>query len=133
MTKKDNLKNAMPWVEVKDKGSADLFFEYLDYEDRKEFFDDLTSKQQPTIKLPDFGKVEIGEKKVEIHNDVKEMNESEITQVGEEFIKRFLKEHQHPATPFLDYNDKKHKYELKPKYDIEKIIRETIENHKTSV
>jgi hypothetical protein len=133
MTEKNNLKKAMPWIKVKDKGSADLFFEYLDYENRKEFFNDLTSKEQPTIELPDFGEVEIGEKKVDINNDVKQINESEITQLDEEFIKRFLNEHQHPVTPFLDYNDKKHKYQLKPKYDIEKIIRETIKNHKTSV
>jgi hypothetical protein len=70
-------KKAMPHVDVKDKGAADLYFEFLEPEDRKEFFNDLTSKDKPTIKLPDFGKID--KKGPEISNKVKEINDDDIS------------------------------------------------------
>lgn len=115
-------KKAMPHVDVKDKGSADLYFEFLEPEERKEFYNDLVSDKQPTIELPNFGKIDNGPN---ISNpDVKELNNSELDESDEEFIRRFVFNYQKPSRPFLQYNNEDHKYELKPKYDLDRIIRE---------
>lgn len=119
-------KKSMPHINVEDKGAADLYFEFLEPKDRKEFFKDLTSPEQPTIKLPDFGKID--KDGPEISNDVKEMNENDITPKTEESIKFFMTDKKIPPTPYLDYNNKKHNYELKPKYDIEKMIQDFVKN-----
>ena len=119
-------KKSMPHINVEDKGAADLYFEFLEPKDRKEFFKDLTSPSQPTIKLPDFGKID--KNGPEISNDIKEMNEKDITKKTEDFIKFFTTDPKIPIHPYLDYNNKKHNYELKSKYDIEKMIQEFVKN-----
>jgi hypothetical protein len=115
-------KKSMPHIYVEDKGDADLFFEYLEPHERQEFFEDLTGKDKPTIKLPDFGKID--ERVVITNPDVKEITEEDLSSQTEKFIERFVRDKQKPKKPYLEYDDKKHKYELKPKYDLEKIIQE---------
>lgn len=52
MLQKSNLqKKSLPHIDVKDKGPADLYFEFLPLEDRKDFYDDLTSQQEPDIEI----------------------------------------------------------------------------------
>jgi hypothetical protein len=114
-------RKAMPHIDVKDKGSADLYFEFLEPKERKEFFDDLISDENPTIELPNFGKIENGP---DISNQVKEINDKDLDKSDEEFIKRFVEEHRKPARPFLEYDEEAHKYKLKKKYDLERIVRE---------
>ncbi len=118
-----NLKKAMPQINIKNKGDADLYFEFLEPKERKEFYEDLIGEDQPNIKLPDFGKIDHGP---EISNEVKEMNESELSENAEDLIKRFVKDKHKPAKPFLEYDDQKHRFELKPKYDIEKMLQEVV-------
>jgi len=116
-------KKAMPWIKVKDKGDADLFFEFVEPSERKEFFEDLTGDDHPTISLPDVGKVV----DVNITNKVKKIKFDEIEPKTEEFIKRFIRD-QKVKRPFLEYDDKKHKFVLKPKFDIEKMIQDVVSN-----
>lgn len=118
-------KKAIPWIEVKNKGDADLFFEFVEPSERKEFFEDLVSEDHPTISLPDFGKVI----DVDIRNKVKNLKVDEIEPKTEEFIKRFIRD-QKVKRPFLEYDDKKHKFVLKPKFDIEKMIKDIVNNNK---
>jgi nucleoside-diphosphate-sugar epimerase len=118
-------KKSMPHIKVKeegkDKGTADLFFEFLESPERKEFYEDLT--EGSNIKLPDFGKVD----GIEIKNpEVKNLNEKQITNKDEEFIKRFLRD-QKVNRPYLDYDKSQHSYKLKPKYDLEQIMKEVTE------
>ena len=115
-------KKAMPHVLLKNKGDADLYFEFLELPERREFFEDLTSKDQPTITLPDFG--HIGDFDI-VNPDAKEINETDLLRGGEEFIERFVNKGDSPH-PFLEYDKNKHKYKLKPKYDLEKIIKEIV-------
>jgi len=120
-------KRAMPHVLVDDKG-ADLFLEFLESPDRHEFFDDLTSSDQPTIKLPDFGRV----KNFDISNpSVKEITEKDLTESDEDLIKRFVQDKKEPKYPFLEYDDIKHRYKLKPKYDIEKMLKDVLKKNKS--
>jgi hypothetical protein len=112
----------MPHIEVKDKGSADLYFEFMEPRERKEFFEDLTSDEKPIVSLPDFGKID---KNVNISNPVvKEIKDDDLTKNTENFIERFINDKRTPMRPFLEYNDKQHKYELKPKYDLEKLVKD---------
>jgi hypothetical protein len=116
-------KKSMPHIDVKDKGTADLFFEFLESPERKEFYEDLTEGSD--IKLPDFGKVD----GIEIKNpQVKNLNEKEISNKDEEFIQRFLREQkQKIKRPYLEYDKSEHSYKLKPKYDLERIMKEVTE------
>lgn len=117
---------AMPWINVKNKGDADLYFEFLEPKERKEFFDDLTSTTEPTVTLPDFGKVI----DYDITNpNVKQFSIKDIDKSSEEFIKRLVRDHAKVTHPFLDYDDKRHKFVLKPKYDIEKMIHDIVKKH----
>jgi len=86
----------------------------------------LTSKEKPTIKLPDFGKIKDD---VIISNpEVKELNEDNLSEDVENIIEKFVKDYRKPSRPFLEYDRKKHKYELNPKYDIDKILDDVIKN-----
>lgn len=118
-------KKSMPHVRVKDK-DADLYFNYLEPKERQEFFDDLISEEQPTIKLPDW---EIPEVIDASNPEVKNINKKDIDKNTEEFIKRFIKDHSKSEKPLLEYDNKQHKYKLKPKYDIEQIIKEFYKKH----
>jgi hypothetical protein len=120
-------KKSMPHIDIKDKGAADLYFEFLEPKERKEFFNDLTDKDRPTIELPDFGRIH--QKGPNITNEVKKFNENDISKNTEKFIEYFSKDLRETSTPYLVYDDKKHKYKLKPKYDLEKMIREFTEKH----
>lgn len=116
-------KKAMPHITLeKSKGSADLYFEFLDPEERQEFFEDLTDSKQPEIELPDFGTVE----DVQIKNpEVKELSINDLSKQTEDFIRQFVKK-KRPSRPFLEYDEKHHKFLLKPKYDLEKIIKDVV-------
>jgi len=107
----------MPHIKLKDKGAIDLFFEFLEPSERREFFEDLS--EGSTIKLPDFGTV--GQSVIE--NKVKELEEKDLTKRDEDFIKSFLREQQ-VAHPYLEYEKSQHSYKLKPKYDLERMMKE---------
>lgn len=119
------MKQAMPHIKIKDKGFADLYFEFLEPKDRKVFFEDLKSKEKPIIKLPNFGKVD----KYEIlNNQVKEFSIKDLTKDSEKFIEHFIETEKKPPHPFLEYNKQIHEFELKPKYDIENMLNEIVIN-----
>ncbi len=116
------VKEAMPQVPVKGKGHADLHFEFLSPEDRKSFWEDLTSKSQPEISLADFGYLD---KKFFMGNpDVKTLTIDELLRGGKELIELFIKDKREPPHPFLEYDKQQHKMKLKPKYDLKKILEE---------
>ncbi|MDD5650211.1 MAG: hypothetical protein PHF86_07345 [Candidatus Nanoarchaeia archaeon] len=112
---------AMPHIKTKDESSADLYFEFLDPKDRKDFFEDLTGRDEPDISLADFGT--IGDKDI-VNKEIKRINIKDLTKNTEEFIKRFVRDTRKPKYDFLDYDENSHKYVLKPKYDIEKMIKD---------
>lgn len=115
---KEINKKSMPWVPIKNKGQIDLFFEFLEPEERREFFEDLTSYEKPKIELPNFG--QIGD--FEVKNDSAQyVNIDDFDKIGEDFIKLFIEKNP-PLHPFMEYDKRKHKFILKPKYDLEKIL-----------
>jgi len=116
-------KKATPHVPIKDKGDADLYFNFLDIDERKELFRDLIGEDQPTIELPNFGKV-TPEGPIIQNEEVHEFSEKDLSQYSEDMIKRFVRDRRITTKPFLEYDDEKHKYELKPKYDIERMLKE---------
>lgn len=101
-----NKKEAMPHIRLKDGTAADLYFEFLDSEDRKEVFDDLLKGNK--VKLPDFGKV----KNESISNIVKELTKEKVENL--DLIKNMMKG---KSYPILDYDDRKHKYKVKANLD----------------
>lgn len=112
------LKEAMPHVLLKEKGGADLYFEFLEPKEKKEILKDLTSDDKPTIELPDFGQVG----KYHIKNPAKTISKDDLLRGGEDFIKMFV-DTKSPH-PLLEYDETHHKYKLKPKYDLKKILDE---------
>lgn len=114
-------KKSMPHIDVKDKGTADLYFEFLEPVERREFFEDF--KDGSEINLPDFGSVN----GVDIENKVKKINEKQVSHKDEEFIQRFLRE-QKIKSPYLEYEKGDHSYKLKPKYDLERMMKEITMN-----
>jgi hypothetical protein len=132
---------AMPHVWIKDKGDVDLYFEFLDKEDRQAIVDDLG--KGVNIKLPDFGQIGsdspylLGEK-IDVHNEVKEIKKEDLPEKmwgskSEDFLKSLTKGTGKSEKPILTYDKSEHKYKLKPKYDIEKMIKEFVENQTKKV
>lgn len=116
-------KKAMPHVLLKNKGNADLFFEFLDSKEKINFFDDLTSDSSPEIDLPNFGHIN---DKIEISNpSAKTIKKEDLLRGSEDFIKLFVYDKRKPTHPFLEYDKQHHKYKLKQKYDIDKIFKDT--------
>lgn len=116
------VKEAMPQVPVKDKGHADLHFEFLSPEDRKNFWDDLMSKDTPEIGLADYGYLE--DKFFLGNPNVKTISRDDLLRGGEDFIKFFVNDKREPPHPFLEYDKQDHKMKLKPKFDLKKILED---------
>ena len=72
--------------------------------------------------MPNFG--QIGN--YLISNPAKTITKNDLLRGGEDFIKLFVNDKNKTSHPFLEYDEKKHKYKLKPKYDLEKIIKTII-------
>jgi hypothetical protein len=115
-------KEAIPHILLKNKKPVDLYFEFLDMKERSEFFEDLNSKEQPHITLPDYG--QIG--RFNISNPItKEISKDDLAESDERLIKRFVDKGE-STSPVLEYDKNKHEYKLKSKHDLEKIIREVV-------
>lgn len=117
-------KKSLPHIQLKNKGPVDLFFEFLDIPDRKKLIEDIQKGEE--INLPDFG--HIGET-IDIDNKVKNMKEDDIRKIDEEFIMKFLNPKSSPKHPILQYDNQQHKYKLKPKYDIEQMLKQIYTKH----
>jgi len=120
-------KKSMPHIKTKDSKYIDLYLENMLQSERQKFYDDLKSSERPVIKLPNFGKVQIGKFDLNIYNDKK--NEITIDDLDEDaldYIKRVVDSKQIPHRPFIIYNSQKHKFELKK--DSEHIISEVIKS-----
>jgi hypothetical protein len=111
-------KTSIPHIYLNDRGTAiDLYFEFLDINNRKKIVNDI--KEHKTINLPNFGNIE----GILIDNTIKHFNENDIQKNDENFIMSFLQERNAPKRPILEYDEKKHEYKLKSKFDIEKILQ----------
>jgi len=119
---KEINKKSMPQVLLKGKRHVDFYFEFLEPEERKEVFEDLTSYEKPKIELPNFGQV--GDYRVD-NIGIEHVTKDDLDKKGEDFVKLFLEKNP-PLHPFMEYDKKKHKYVLKPKYDLERILEEVI-------
>ena len=115
-------KKSFPHITLKNKGTVDLFFEFLDIPDRKKIVEDL--KKGEDIMLPNFGNIGSG---INIKNNVINIEEKDITDIhDEEFIKRFLNEKSKPKHAVMEYDNISHKYKLKKHHDVEKMIEDKL-------
>jgi hypothetical protein len=116
-------KVSIPHINLKDKGTVDLFFEFLDIPNRKKIVEDL--KKGEDILLPNFGNLGAG---VQIDNKVKDIEEKDLKNINDEqFIERFLNEKNAPKHPVMLYDNQKHEYKLKPHHDVEQMIQDIIQ------
>jgi hypothetical protein len=116
------VKEAMPQVVLKDKGHADLHFEWIAPAERKKFWEDLTSKDAPEIKLPDFGYLD--DKFFMGNPNAKTISKDDLLRGGLDFIKVFVNDKRDPPHTFIEYDKQQHKFKLKPQYDLKKILEE---------
>ena len=113
-------KKSAPHVGIPEKGVADLYFEFLEPKERKEVYQDLI--QGETVGLPNYGEVY---DKI-ISNVLKEIKRENLDDSDINYIKRYTTDVAQKSTsfPILEYDEDNHKYKLKDKFDIEKIIKE---------
>jgi len=113
-------KKSMPHVGIPSKGLADLYFEFLEPKDRTEVFEDLRDGE--VIKLPNYG--EVYDRIIE--NVLKEITKDNLDKSDMAYIQRYTTEQAQKTKsfPILEYDEENHKYKLKDKFDIEKIIEE---------
>ena len=57
------------------------------------------------------------------------MKEQDIRKIDEDFIIKFLNPKSAPKHPILQYDDNQHQYKLKPKYDIEQMLKDIYTKH----
>jgi hypothetical protein len=89
-------KKSMPSVALKDKdAAADLYFEFLDKQDRGEVYNDLMHGKR--IELPNFGKFK---------NEVQTIKKNEIEPIFEKLIKDMIKSHS--SAPLLEYENQRY-------------------------
>ena len=115
-------KKASPHIKLKDKGDADLFFEHVDPDERIEFYEDLNSVEEPEIDLPNFGIIE----DEHIINKEKSINKDDIDNRDEKLIEPWIRDKRKVPRPFIEYDQNKHKFDLNPKYNLEKILKEPV-------
>ena len=115
-------KKASPHVKLKDKGDADLFFEHVEVPERVEFYEDLNSENEPEIDLPNFGIIE----NENIVNKEKSIQKDDIDNRDEKLIEPWLRDKRKVPRPFIEYDQHKHKFDLNPKYNLEKILKEPV-------
>ena len=120
-------KQALPHLRLKNKDAIDLYFEYLNVADRKKVLQDLKDGQN--VKLPNFGVV----LNKDISNSTKIFDEKDLfeQEKEEDFIGHFITHGTNPKYPVMTYDNKTHAYKLKPRYDIEKMLKEIVNTHKS--
>jgi hypothetical protein len=126
---KDSIsKEAMPKLDTKEQHGErgiDLYFEFLNQKDRQHVVEDLINGK--TIELPSFGEVD---KDRFIVNTLNKINKEDIKWGEGNFTERMIRDmikSKSKAKPFLEYDDVQHKYKLRPKYDLEKMLKEVTE------
>ena len=126
------FKKAMPHVWLTDKGHADLYFELLNKDDRKAIVDDLDAGNK--VSLPDYGKIETHSlgPTITINNEVKDFKKEDLpkkmwSEDSEKYLKMVIEKMGEPAIPVMEYDNQEHKYKMKTKYNIEKMIKEFVD------
>jgi len=121
-------KETMPKLDTKEQHGErgiDLYFEFLNQNDRKDVVEDLLNGE--TIELPSFGKVDEGKF---IVNPLKKINKDDIKWGEGSFTEKMITDmvrSKSKSKPFLEYDDVQHKYKLRPKYDLERMLKEVVE------
>lgn len=123
-----NKKYAMPHLNLKNKGPVDLFFEFIDPKDRKNFFEDLISDKEFKIDLPNFGIID-KDLSLNVSNEIKQIEKKDLDKDSINFLERLIKDTKNPRRALIQYNTNKHKFELKQKHDFEKILKEVTERN----